>query len=307
MTTIRLRIKGANGMHTLQDIQQDMSIYSLKMKVSALVDVPVDRMTFKIGFPPKTCLVDGESTLVDAGIKNGEQIIVESTASTPIAPVAAVTLSDSDCVKTEDGYMVVREMKDDNSCLFRSIAYVLMRDVEQHKALRQVIANAIRNDQQGEYSQVVLGKKPEEYVQWIQKPDSWGGAIELAIFSAHFQVEICSIDAQTMRIDRFGQDQYKTRCFVMYSGIHYDAIAVSPDMNAPQEFDMTTFTISAESLDDKWNAAKRLASIWNTKHKYTDLANFTLRCGICKKGLRGQQEAQSHAKSSGHTSFTEYA
>lgn len=44
----------------------------------------------------------------------------------------------------------------------------------------------------------------DKYIQWIQKPNSWGGAIELAILSSYFQVEIDSIDVQTGRIDKFG-------------------------------------------------------------------------------------------------------
>lgn len=35
----------------------------------------------------------------------------------------------------------------------------------------------------------------------------------------------------------------------------------------------------------------------------TDTANFTLKCEICKKGLIGQKEAQSHAMQTGHAAF----
>lgn len=37
-----------------------------------------------------------------------------------------------------------------------------------------------------------------------------------------------------------------------------------------------------------------------------DTANFTLRCGICQLGLKGEKEAVEHAKQTGHTSFREY-
>jgi ubiquitin thioesterase OTU1 len=36
------------------------------------------------------------------------------------------------------------------------------------------------------------------------------------------------------------------------------------------------------------------------------MANFTLKCEICKLGLKGQKEAQLHAMNSGHSSFSEY-
>jgi ubiquitin thioesterase OTU1 len=36
------------------------------------------------------------------------------------------------------------------------------------------------------------------------------------------------------------------------------------------------------------------------------MANFTLRCGVCKAGLVGEKDAVKHAKETGHQSFTEY-
>jgi ubiquitin thioesterase OTU1 len=49
-----------------------------------------------------------------------------------------------------------------------------------------------------------------------------------------------------------------------------------------------------------------LASKLRQLRKFTDLANFTLKCGICKKGLVGQKDAQAHAIETGHAQFTEY-
>jgi ubiquitin thioesterase OTU1 len=40
-------------------------------------------------------------------------------------------------------------------------------------------------------------------------------------------------------------------------------------------------------------------------HQFTDLSNFSLKCGICYKLLKGQTEAQAHAKLTGHTNFSE--
>ena len=40
--------------------------------------------------------------------------------------------------------------------------------------------------------------------------------------------------------------------------------------------------------------------------KFTDTANFTLRCGVCNRGLTGEKEAVEHAKSTGHQNFQEY-
>ena len=41
--------------------------------------------------------------------------------------------------------------------------------------------------------------------------------------------------------------------------------------------------------------------------QFTDVANFTLRCGACQKGLKGEKEALEHAKATGHSNFSEYS
>lgn len=40
--------------------------------------------------------------------------------------------------------------------------------------------------------------------------------------------------------------------------------------------------------------------------QYTDTANFTLRCGVCYIGVRGEKEAAEHAQQTGHQNFSEY-
>ncbi len=34
-----------------------------------------------------------------------------------------------------------------------------------------------------QYNEAILGRPIDEYIEWILKPNSWGGAIELAILS----------------------------------------------------------------------------------------------------------------------------
>lgn len=79
-----------------------------------------------------------------------------------------------------------QEMKDDNSCLFRSIAYVLEKNAERYLKLRRIIADQIQA-RPNEFPEVVLGRAPDAYCSWIQTPGAWGGAIELSIFSEYFQ------------------------------------------------------------------------------------------------------------------------
>ncbi|KAG5463258.1 MAG: hypothetical protein BJ554DRAFT_644 [Olpidium bornovanus] len=53
--------------------------------------------------------------------------------------------------------------------------------------------------------------------------------------------------------------------------------------------------------------ALELARMLQKKRLFTDLGGFSLRCDVCKAGLKGQKEAQAHAQATGHTSFVEYS
>ncbi|KAL1916999.1 uncharacterized protein VTP21DRAFT_5197 [Calcarisporiella thermophila] len=201
----------------------------------------------------------------------------------------------SEAIAVGGGYVVQRVVPDDNNCLFRSV------DPSVVAKLRKLVADCIRKDTDT-YSEAFLGKPVEEYCNWIMK-ESWGGAIELSILSKVYGVEIASIDIQTGRVDRFGEGEYAQRVILLYSGIHYDAVAMTPDPNAPREFDQTQFEVSDDAV---LPAALQLAARLREKRQYTDLANFTLRCSVCQTGLRGQKEATQHALQTGHASFEEY-
>lgn len=95
----------------------------------------------------------------------------------------------------------------------------------------------------------------DKYIEWIQKQNSWGGAIGKLFFffvcvqfvnkeyracniiftfpnrydaffcdgrhvdSTQYIIEIDSIDVQTGRIDKFGEGSYDERVLIVYSGI----------------------------------------------------------------------------------------
>lgn len=40
-------------------------------------------------------------------------------------------------------------------------------------------------------------------------------------------------------------------------------------------------------------------------HQFTDTKNFRLRCQVCNTLLKGEVEAQEHAKKTAHASFAE--
>lgn len=94
--------------------------------------------------------------------------------------------------------------------------------------MRSIIAESVAANPE-EYSEAILGRPNAEYCEWIQKTDSWGGAIELAILSWFYGLEIAVVDSINAIINRFGEDQhYAQRVFLMFDGIHYDPLYLEP-------------------------------------------------------------------------------
>lgn len=54
-----------------------------------------------------------------------------------------------------------------------------------------------------------------------------------------------------------------------------------------------------------YSLAEQLAKECQDTRQYTDVNKFTLKCMECDMMLKGQVEAQNHAKKSGHTNFGE--
>ncbi|ORX92344.1 ubiquitin thioesterase OTU1-like protein [Basidiobolus meristosporus CBS 931.73] len=309
---MRFRCRTKNGTFTLTELQDTSTLAELRAAISKLAEISAENLEIKTGFPPKALEGSESSTLSTLGLLDGEMFTVsekqgatqiegnptKSSSETPFIPPEEV----DDAVQVEEGYVIRREMKDDNSCLFRSIGYALERTPEVHRQLRELISDTILTKPE-EYSDAILGQSRESYCDWILRDSSWGGAIELSIFSKHYQVEICSIDIKSLRLDRFGEGEYSQRIFVLYSGIHYDVIAMTPQLFSSQEYDQTQFDVADDGV---LAGCIELATKFNKKHAYTDLAGFTLRCSVCQAGLKGQKEAQAHAMETGHSEFIEY-
>ncbi|RAL40998.1 hypothetical protein DM860_008696 [Cuscuta australis] len=241
-----------------------------------------------------------------------------------------------------EGIIVRRVIPSDNSCLFNAVSYVMDHDKKKASELRQVIAATVASDPT-KYSEAFLGKPNQEYCEWIMNPDKWGGAIELSILAEYYSREIAAYDIQTTRCDLYGQvsayrsiekcffgtervffhasllcygdeqeNNYPERALLIYDGLHYDALAMSPSQEAPEEFDQTIFGVQKDRTIGPIEAlALNLVKdqqrlIQCRKRSYTDTANFTLRCGVCQIGVVGQKEAAEHAQATGHVNFQEY-
>ncbi|KAK3113735.1 ubiquitin-specific protease otu1 [Teratosphaeriaceae sp. CCFEE 6253] len=210
-----------------------------------------------------------------------------------------------------DGVMLLRVMPDDNSCLFRALSSaVLGSALDGMTELRSIVAQTIAASPEL-YTEGLLEKEPGEYCKWIQREDSWGGGIELSILSQHFDIEVCSLNVQDLRIDRFNEGR-PTRCIVVYSGIHYDVCALSPFRGADPEFDRKVFEVvrtgegEEEAMDGgALEAARELCKVLQGRHYFTDTHGFDVACGQCGQKGKGQMWAVEHARTTGHTSFTE--
>ena len=202
--------------------------------------------------------------------------------------------------------MVLRIMPDDNSCLFRAFNLAFLGGMDNMHELRSVIAQSIQANTET-YSAVVLNKEPDAYCRWIQTQDAWGGAIEMNILSQHFDVEICSIDVQTLRVDRFNEGR-PMRCILVYSGIHYDTIALSPSdaphthSYNPPDFDTKIFDAADHVVLD---TAVELCKILKERRYYTDTASFGIKCNVCAESFVGEKGATEHAAQTGHYDFGE--
>ena len=206
----------------------------------------------------------------------------------------------------QSGTLVLRIMPDDNSCLFRAVGGAVIGGLDAMSELRAIVAHTIQQ-QPDVYSAVVLEKSPGDYARWIQTAAAWGGAIELSILSKHFDIEICSIDVQTLRVDRFNEGR-PTRCILVYSGIHYDMIALSPSdppftrADVPPEFDTKIFDAADAGLLEH---AVELCAKLQARHYYTDTAGFRIRCNTCGGLFLGEKEVTRHAAQTGHYDFGE--
>jgi len=332
MATIAVRVRHPRGVTTVELEPSSQTVDDLKVLIFSATEIPPSEQEIKYGYPPKP-LPHTDGPLSSIPITKGEQIIVTSVpASAQPAPIPSVSTSDpapsvkpmNDALSApsplaeqdvpvesaesvalpgrDAGYLQLRVIPDDNSCLFSAIGVVFAGGIDAAPALRILVAEAIRADPDT-YSDAVLGQSRDQYIQKISQSTTWGGAIELSIFSKHYQTEISSFDVGTGRCDRFGEGDYDSRCILVYSGIHYDAVTLSPLPSSPAEFHQTVFPVSDDII---LVTASKLVSQLKSRHYYTDTATFDLRCAVCGTGLKGEKGAREHAMQTGHVEFGEY-
>ena len=311
------------------DLDNDATVADLEAIVLSLGVVD---FAIKGGFPPKPIdLSQGTNTLASVGIQSGDQLIVSTSGGGGITkgndivsvnrghrdPVMGgfnggsgsgggkSNSAGSDLVTAPCGNkkLVLRVMEDDNSCMFRAVGYNMMKDADTMFELRMMVKDKIAADPET-YSDAILGRPRTEYMSWITRQDAWGGAIELQILAENLGLTIISADVSTGRLDHFNPGK-PTFCIVVYSGIHYDSVALAEGSDLyTNTSDVTVFSQDAQGAA-VLESLKVLMAELKKKHYYTDTASFAVKCNDCGSTFTGEKGALEHAKKTGHTNFGE--
>ncbi|XP_013400633.1 ubiquitin thioesterase OTU1 [Lingula anatina] len=302
---ISLRCKSQKGQAILQGLTSESTVQQLKAKLAEASGIQAAHLKIRSGFPPKLIPLDHNAqNLSDLPIKSGDTLIVEEDTAAKVAREDKFLNNFQAQMQQNMGILMRKVVPADNSCLFTSVAFVLHDGNPEPKSapfMRQKIAKAVSDDPVT-YNEAFLGRKNDSYCAYILSDDTWGGAIELSIFSKLLQLEIDVVDTQTGRIDRFGEDKfYRTRVLLIYDGTHYDPLMMeSIDASQPPQ---TRFPITNDVV---LSQAMEIAAEAKASRNYTDTSKFTLKCSACEIGLVGQNEATEHAQLTGHTNFCEY-
>jgi ubiquitin thioesterase OTU1 len=211
--------------------------------------------------------------------------------------------ADPPALPLSDGsFLVHRVMPDDNSCLFRALGKCLLgSDVDGMIELRSTVAQGIQADTD-RFNAIVLEKEPDDYCRWIQNPNSWGGAVEITILSEAFGIEVCAVNLEDCSVQRFNEGQ-AMRVFLVYSGIHWDALASNAVGKwGPPDIDVTQFDANDVEIEQK---AVEIGEVLSAAGYYTNTTSFAIKCNICGWVGKGEKGAVEHAGTTGHQDFGE--
>ena len=209
-------------------------------------------------------------------------------------------------------YFKLRNVPNDHSCLFHSIAYLVnhdryKKDRNYHFELRKIAATAVSADAKFyEHELAALGKDANAYSKWIQDEFSWGGTLEVAVFAKHLQVDVVVIDvtANLFFVLDCGQED-ADRIHIVYNGDHYDAVVgiadEEDDLNDRKE--MRRFNRKELGLADwtriEQQALQRFLDVkhpeWKRKKEELDkLKAKAYKCQDCDLVCRSNDEMAQH-------------
>ena len=347
---MRIRVRGPDGVAAIT-LDDSATIGELKRTIAEKTGVSAFDVKKGYPPHPLELDAFGDgTTLSDAGINlNGEQLIiarrepkgeVQQPVSNPGSgsnkgPAATASTSRSTpqaqnqgstsmsaarpkiadetpeiAMPSRDSTLMLRVMPADNSCMFRAFSYLMFGpSIDSMHELRSMVASTIQSNPE-RYSDAILGRPRDAYCRWIQTESSWGGYVELTILAEHFGIGVASVSVEDGRVDQYNE-QASRRCILVYSGIHYDAIAESPHdrlgfgrKSAPDE-DIKTF----DSDDDVVLATARdLCKILRDRNYHvnvSDVETGSMTCKVCGWKGSGMDEVTQHAINTGHMEMSQ--
>lgn len=238
MTGFAIKLKMKGGQKVIKDLTPETTMKELLTILSSASDIPVNKLHILFGFPPKVLdITDVNLPITACGITSGDTLILEERAvieniATSLNNITPEDISNFVSDTYSNGVLMKHIVPADNSCLFTSIFFVLNGKIDEtgnsSNWMRNLIAETVSSDTIN-FSEAILGKPNSEYCKWIQDEKSWGGAIEIAIMSDYYGIEIAVVDTINAIINRFGEDKnYPHRVFLLFDGIHYDPLYLEP-------------------------------------------------------------------------------
>lgn len=294
--------------------------------------------SYRYGFPAKTVDASSDQTLDDAGIKANEQLVATSGSSN--GATGSSTTSNSRSLEAQNGgttsqiskpsadkinsandktandkiahvhmpkldeYVILRNVPDDNSCLFNAILYALTGSFKWPDLdLRHIVAETIRSSP-ATYDEIVLGRPIDKYCEWIEKSESWGGAIELGILADFLGVRINCFDVELGSMMVFQDEINVPSKFIVlvYSGIHYDCFVTNRHLTETKSSDRGNWTGYELEIV---GSSSELVLLLQKRNYTTNTTTFRVRCLQCYEVLVGEMGASKHAESTGHFRFGE--
>eukprot|EP00961_Rhodomonas_salina_P252619 3414665-Rhodomonas_salina.2 len=102
----------------------------------------------------------------------------------------------------------------DGSCLFTAVSKIIKSPELDAPALRTIVRNEIDRDP-AQYSADILGMPRRDYMNWIMKPSSWGGYIELSILANYLKIRLVAVDIQTLLPHHFPDPEEADRVHLL--------------------------------------------------------------------------------------------
>lgn len=142
MAALAFKVKSKNGQQVLKNLTSESTVGELKLFLSSISDVSVEKVCVLCGYPPKPIdISDDYKTLNQIGLKSGETLIVEEK-SVPLPgegskavetsvlmikePPRPVENGTSHETTVRPGILMKKVVPSDNSCLFTSIGEFLI-------------------------------------------------------------------------------------------------------------------------------------------------------------------------------------